>query len=241
MFRLKRFIKLFFFIICLSAGLFAILNLPVTTRQGINYSLRTIKIPLYVKILEFIDRDYHYRILVKDIVKGCKSEEEKVLAIFNWTCQNIKTNIPEGWPIVDDHILNIIIRGYGVHDQLADVFATLCTYAGMPATMYGLTPRGSRNKLVVAAVYLDREWRIFDPYHGKYFINREGKIASIQDIISNSSLVNKQQNSFLFNGCEYFRYFESLEKINRQAISQLRSRQQMPIFRLGSEIKKRIR
>ena len=214
----------------------AVLNLPVSTRQGINYSVRTIKIPLYIKILELIDRDYHYRVLAKDITKGRKTDEEKVLAIFNWTHQNIKTNIPEGWPIVDDHILNIIIRGYGVHDQLADVFSALCVYAGIPAKMYEITPPGLRNKLVVSVVYLDGTWRIFDPFHNKYFKNKKGEIASIQDIISDSSLVNRKQNDFLFNGVEYFRYFEGLYLPNEQEY--LRARQQMPLQRVAYEIKK---
>ena len=56
----------------------------------------------------------------------------RVLAVFDWTARRIQPT-PEGWPVVDDHILNIIIRGYGMTDQRADVFATLTTYAGVPA------------------------------------------------------------------------------------------------------------
>ena len=234
--KAKRLIKLVSLILVGLLLCVVVSNLPVTTRQGINYSVHTIRMPLYIKILEFVDRDYHYRVLVKDTVKGCKSEEEKVLAIFNWTCQNIRTDIPGGWPIVDDHILNIVIRGYGVNDQLADVFTTLCVYAGTSAVMYTISPCGSKNELMVAAVYLDGAWRIFDPFHGKYFINKQGKIASIQDIISNPSLVDRKQNSFLANGVEYFRYFEDLSTYNVEGF--LRAQKQMPLQRVAYEIKK---
>lgn len=97
---LKRFTKLFFFVICLSAGLLGILNIPVTSQQGVNYVVRTIKMPLYIKGIEFIDRDYHYKELVKEICQGCTNDEEKVLALFEWTHQNIKRDIPEDWPII---------------------------------------------------------------------------------------------------------------------------------------------
>ena len=213
-----------------------LLNVEVTTKQGINGVVRTKKIPLYYKALAFMYRHFAYKQLVNEIIEDKQIDQDKVLAIFNWTHQNIKTNIPEGWPIVDDHILNIIIRGYGVHDQLADVFTALCVYAGIPATIYIISPPGVRNKLAVAAVYLDGAWRIFDPFHDKYFRNKKGEIASIQDIISNPSLVDREQNSFIYKGNQYFRYFEKLPAFSEPEI--LRAQQQMPLQRIAYEIKK---
>ena len=96
MLHLKRLIKISFLIICLSAGLLLILNIPVTSQQGVNYVVRTIKMPLYIKIIEFLDRDYHYKELAEEICQGCGSDKDKVLALFEWTHQNIKRNIPEG-------------------------------------------------------------------------------------------------------------------------------------------------
>ncbi|HPM43368.1 MAG TPA: hypothetical protein PLV52_06020, partial [Candidatus Omnitrophota bacterium] len=114
------------------AFIYMFLNIDVTTRKGIDYNVSTIKIPLYLKALDFIDRHYNYVQLTKNIIDGSKDEQEKALRIYIWVGMNIKKN-PAGMPVVDDHPLNIVIRGYGVEDQFEDVFTILCTYAGLEA------------------------------------------------------------------------------------------------------------
>jgi hypothetical protein len=42
-----------------------ILNISVTTRQGVNYQVREIKFPLYLKILDFVDRHYKQKLSVE--------------------------------------------------------------------------------------------------------------------------------------------------------------------------------
>ena len=50
------------------------LNIPVPTRQGVNYKVRVYKIPLYIKMIEFISRDYRYAQLSGEITSGKGSE-----------------------------------------------------------------------------------------------------------------------------------------------------------------------
>ena len=187
--HLKRSIKLFFFLICFSLGLYLILNLPMTSKQGIDYSVRTIRTPLYIKLIGFLARDYNYSQKVKLITEGCSSDVEKVMAIFDWTRSNIRKDIPNGWPIIDDHVWNIIVRGYGRHDQSADVFSTLCTYAGFPAVMYILQSEDSKFKICISAVYFKGNWRLMDSFNGVHFRNDKGEIASIDDINTHPDLV----------------------------------------------------
>src|SRR3990167_5775002 len=94
-----------------------ILNISVTTKQGINHEVGVLKMPLYIKIIEFIGRDYNYKSLTKEITADCITDEEKVMAIFNWVVKNIH-KIPKDFDIIDDHTLNIIIRRYGASDQM---------------------------------------------------------------------------------------------------------------------------
>ena len=110
----------------------ALLWWPATTRQGIDFRQRTILQPLYLKAMDFISRDGHYRLLAREIVQGAATDEARALQIYAWTRDHIRP-VPPGLPVVDDHIWHIIIRGYGTDDQVNDVFTTLCAYAGLSA------------------------------------------------------------------------------------------------------------
>ena len=119
--------------------------MPVTTKQGVNFEVSAHRLPLYLKAFEFLDRNAQYRQLANEITLGAAKDQARVLAVFNWTARRIQP-APEGWPVVDDHILNIIIRGYGTSDQRADVFATLATYAGVPAFWQKVKAPGTRRR-----------------------------------------------------------------------------------------------
>lgn len=171
-----------FFIILILAVSFFILNIEVTTKQGINYKVSTLKIPLYLKILDFYDRHYNYKWLVHKIIEGKTTEEEKVMAILNWTIENIATQ-PKELRIVDDHVWHIIIRGYGGHDSFLDVFTTLCNYAGVKAFFMRFPNREHTSRYSFACVQINKKWFLFDPYHGSYFTREDGSLASANDII----------------------------------------------------------
>ncbi|MFC1631097.1 hypothetical protein ACFL2I_00920 [Candidatus Omnitrophota bacterium] len=163
------------------AGLALLLNIKVTTKQGIDYQVQSIRIPLYLKILDFFDRHFNYIELVSRITSGSLSQQERALAIFKWTYHQIKPQ-PEQLPVVDDHVWSIIIRGYGAGEQSADVFTTLCNYAGMEAFYFYLPPQEGEKKLVASFVMIDGEWSIFDLQQGAYFKTAAGKLATIKDV-----------------------------------------------------------
>ena len=88
-----------------------LLTREVTTRQGIDYRIYTLRIPLYLKLVDFFDRHLNYQVLVKKIVQDTTEDEAKVARLFQWTHEHIRP-APAGLPIVDDHVWHIIIRGY---------------------------------------------------------------------------------------------------------------------------------
>lgn len=153
-------------------ALFAALNFPLNTRQGIGGVVATKKIPLYAKACGYLFRDYQYRELSGKITEGAKSDIEKVMAIYMWTVENIKRP-PKDFPVIDDHIWDIIVRRYGGNDQIADVFTTLVSYAGYEAFWEKLNTGGSGKALILSFVRIGKEWRVFDLYYNKYFLNDE--------------------------------------------------------------------
>ena len=233
--KAKTLIKITFLLIGLLLCV-TVLNLPVTTRQGINYSVHTIKIPLYIKILEFIDRNYSYRVLVKDIIRDCKDEQEKVMKIFRWTYKNIR-KAPVDFPIVDDHVWHIIVRGYGVNDQFSDVFATLCNYAGVDAFYTWAYSDDKKSALPLAFVEINDKWFVFYPYRGAYFENCRGELADIEDIKANDWVVVEDKGEKA--NLNYADYLSNLSIPKEYGLT--RTNIQSPFNRLIFEIKKWIR
>lgn len=158
-----------------------LLNLEVTTKQGVDYEVRVIKIPLYLKLLDFFDRHYNYGLLTKKIISGAASDEDKAMMILEWTCRNIRVN-PKELPVIDDHVWYIIVRGYGAEDQFHDVFTTLCNYANLNAFYYDVYSEMGDARKPLSFVRLGDRWTIFDVYNGAYFINKKGQIAGIGDL-----------------------------------------------------------
>lgn len=175
--RLKKIIPIVA-VLCAAAIL---LNFRAATRQGINYSVRTVRIPLYLKLFDFFDRHYNYRFLVGEITGDTAGAKEKAMKIFAWTYANIRRQ-PDSLPVIDDHVWHIIIRGYGVADQFSDAFTTLCNYAGMDAFFRQAYNNDRSLRLPLSFIKINDGWHIFDPYRGAYFENKSGVLATIDDL-----------------------------------------------------------
>jgi len=227
----KYLIILFSFALIVLLAVF-ILNLRVSYYQGINYQVRLVNIPLYLKIIDLFSRHYHYKELTREIASGSKTDEDKAFKLFTWTHSNIK-DIPDGFPVVDDHVWHIIVRGYGARDQFQDVFTTLCNYAGLEAFFCLLHKKDHSSKIPISFVRLDRKWRVFDPYCGIYFKNREGDIASIDDIKNGNWVAVAIAEAKDF---DYKDFFNNLPTVNEIGLN--RANIQSPLNRLLFEIKK---
>lgn len=211
----------------------AALNLPVTTKQGVNYVVSTKRMPLYFKVLGFFYRHFAYQQLIKEITKDAKSDRGKILAIFKWTYKNIKQR-PEGWPVIDDHVWHIVIRGYGENDQAADVFATLCNYAGVDAFYSWVYTRDRKQRIPLSFARIDSKWVVFDPFHGIYFKVEKDKLADVEAIRSGSGWTIEAQDEK--PTIDYAIYFDNLPPVKE--IELKKANTQSPLNRLLSEITK---
>lgn len=175
--KLIKYLLISVFIFALST---AVLTQEVNTKQGINYHVYTKKIPLYLKLLDFYDRHYNYRYLIKKLTDKKDNHQQRIMKLLSWTYQNINYQ-PKELPVIDDHVWHIIVRGFGTGDQFSDVFCTLCVYAGMPAFFSYISSQPSGTRTLS---FIRSEGKVFvlDPYRGAYFENNEGKLASIDDI-----------------------------------------------------------
>lgn len=192
--------------------------------------------PLYVKWTQFLSRHYEYVRLSKEITAGCKTDEEKVLAVLKWTREHLK-DVPPGMPICDDHILNIIIRGYAVPEQFQEVFVTLCSYSGAPAFYEKVYSRSREKKHIFSFVKLSGKWRIFDAYSGLYFRTKGNDIAAVEDIMSDKSLIGAPGlDNIMLEGIPCKEFYLNLGPVAQPVTS--RAQRQMPLNRVLYEIRK---
>ena len=146
-------------------------SIPVSVRQGMNYTLQENRIPLGWKVIHFLSRHHRMQMLTAQIVGKEISEEKKALDVYDWVRANIYRGIPSGLPVVDDHVLDIAIRRYGSEDQIADLFTALCSYAGLEARWDRVSVASNRWVAAIPVVNISHRLIVMDPYRG--FISRD--------------------------------------------------------------------
>ncbi len=184
-----------------------VLTLPLTTRQGVNYRQTTRSIPAYVKSIDFMQRHFQYRLLASNICAGLNASQDCMLAILRWTGANIRPT-PDGWPVIDDHVLHIIIRGHGKDDQIADVFTTLSTYAGIPAFWMFLKDPNDGTYFVLSFARLQDGWIPLDVERQRVFRANDGRLATVGDLLGDPRLIQAGTNG----GPEAHRYLRFISK-----------------------------
>ena len=172
----KKIILLLILILVLAILLF---TTKKTTRFiGINYKVTEYEIPIYLKIIDFYDRHYNYKYLVKNINRNNNNENDIILNTTKWIKNNIK-KIPEDVDIIDNHALTIFERRLGNDDQFSDLLSVLLVYSNIDS-FYIAKFNQIRHPLTFFKI--DNYWSIIDPYYGIYFTNNVRLFASIEDI-----------------------------------------------------------
>lgn len=162
-------------------------NIPTTTRIGIDNREQIFAMPLYQKLVAFVHRDLQMRALSARVVGDATGAEEKALKILEWAAREVRP-VPAGFPVVDDHPLHIVIRGYGSYDQAADVFANLAAYAGVRAKFVFCRDPEGRALYAFGLAEIDGAWRPFDVREGRVFRLPSGALASVDDLRADPSL-----------------------------------------------------
>jgi hypothetical protein len=226
---------LFLFLILITA-MIGVLNIKVTTKQGVNYHVYELEIPIYLKVLNFYDRHFNYKWLVNRITKNLETKEEKVIQIFKWTHENIRPQ-PKSLPIMDDHVWNVYLRGYGINENFNDLFTTLCSYVGLDSVFISLKSNDSSPSIQVSFIKLGKGWVLLDPYHGGYIINKDGGLATIEDINGENWRLQKIGSAEISDSF-YGPYLENLPDIGDVGLN--RANTQSPVNRLLFFVRKNI-
>jgi hypothetical protein len=159
---------------------------PTSRYVGVNYVVSEQTLPLWMKAAEFVDRDASLANMAYVVLGGIAEDEAKAAAALRWTLANVR-NTPSGFPVIDDHVWHIVIRGYGEADQQADVFTTLLTYQGVRAYWAFIGP--SPREIPLSYVWINGRWRVYDVRRGFVFRTATGELATPQDLAADRSAV----------------------------------------------------
>jgi len=230
----KRYLVLIFIFLLFLCSI-ALLNKKATMRQGVDGKLSIITLPLYLKVLNFYDRHYNYKWLAKQITGHLDTREDKILRLFHWTYETIQPQ-PESLPVIDSHVWDIYIRGYGTRANFHDIFSTLCNYIGADAFFIRLYARDTGGILNQSFVRMKRGWVVFDPYNGIYFRNNTGDLATIEEIIEQDCHIVKLSQTDI-SKAYYEQYIvENLPRIKICSSKLIRANIQSPINRLRFQL-----
>ena len=187
---------------------------PTTTRFGVDYRWSSKTIPLYEKAVNFISRDVQTRRLAREISGGIPDARTRALTLFRWVGTNVRKT-PAGFPVVDDHLWHVIVRGYGAPDQRTEAYSLLATYSGVPAASTALVkwvgdkPRGL---MVAISEFEGRRW-LFDVDNQLLFAHEDGALASLDELVAQPALVGRAAGGLAVNGIPYLQYFEHLDRL----------------------------
>lgn len=173
-------------VLLLSGGIYGLLNLKTTTTMAINFQSKDYEIPVYLKILDFYSRHFHYKYLVKNVTQDYEQQREKILALAKWVNLNIKRT-PDGVDVVDNHPLTIVERRLGLPEQFSDLLSVLLVYSGSQSFFKRINLKSiylfyEGNRYPLTFFKNEGSWSVMDPYQGFYFVNIDGDFASISDL-----------------------------------------------------------
>jgi hypothetical protein len=231
----KRYLVLIFIFLLFLCSI-ALLNKKVTILQGVDFKVSRITMPLYLKVLNFYNRHYNYKWLAKQITGHLDTKEDKILRLFHWTHETIKPQ-PESLPVMDSHVWDVYVRGYGASDNIHDLFSTLCNYIGTDAFFTPLYRKAGGRSILLSFVRMKRGWVAFDPNRGIYFRNNTGDLATIEEIDEQDCHMVKLKQTGSIPKDYYEQYIvKNLPRIERIGSGLNRANTQSPINRLRFQL-----
>jgi hypothetical protein len=185
---------------------------PVTTATGLNYRVTVKRLTLVEKVLAFVDRDLEMRRLSQEIAGSGGAPDERLLRLYAWVTENIHP-VPPGLPIIDDHVFHIFVRRYGAVDQRAEALAALASYDGMPAATLALGKNPKRLIIQLTVVRLGERLVVFDVNNRIVFRRPSGELASLGDLSTEPSIIERSAPGVVVEDVPYREHFERLSAL----------------------------
>lgn len=110
-----------------------------------------------------------------------ESAAEKAWRLVGAHTIPLKSAISESWIHEPLPVLNSI--GFGLCDDLAEVLSAIWQAQGYRTRIWMLEGH------VVPEVYENRKWRMYDPSFAVYYLNKEGEVAGVEELVASPDLI----------------------------------------------------
>lgn len=220
--------------LALACGVAGIALWPVTTRVGVNFVVTSHRLTLAEKTVHFVSRHWQTQRVAESVTSPGQGFEEKIERILAWVSENVRS-VPEGFPIVDDHPLHIILRGYGASDQRTEAFTLLASYSGLPAGTVVLNAKGTRETTMLALVEWKGHLYPVDVQHNLLFRTPDGRLAHLAELMEHPQWIEAAAAGRINSGVPYAAYWEQIGSLEP---SFARMRLQKPWSRFQATIQK---
>ena len=142
---------------------------------------------------EFVYKELSYRLITDRALRDEADAEHVALRLSEFIDEN---TYPGGGPALDTNAWNDLVRGIGWCDQVSWMLGTLLSTKNIPGRIVFLdghtSDTGEAVGHVMAEVYLDGEWRLFDPLYGLVFRTSTGRLATLAELSADWHLVSSQ-------------------------------------------------
>lgn len=204
-------------------------HLPVTSREGVDDTVKDHRIALWEKVARFLVRHAEFQRMVEEAASGEADPQRRVLRLMDWTRRQVRLQ-PSDLPLIDDHISHIVLRHYGNEGQMAEVCTALTTYTGNDGRWAWSNDPHKGARLALCFIKADEGWWVFDILHGAWFERPDGKIATVEDFRDKERLRIRGQAPESYGGVPYRDFFIEVEKVWQRGFS--RAPGQIPWHRL---------
>lgn len=219
-------------VLAIAVVLLIFAQLPTGTRTGVDYVVTERSLPLYEKALAFLDRDIRMRALAAQIVQDTSGSVARALIILEWTHGHVRP-VPQGVPVIDDHPLGVLIRGYGTVDQAADVFANLAAYSGIRVMFVFSRDGEGKPRYAFGLAEIEGAWRVFDVREGRAFRDRTGALAAVDLLRTDAALTSNLPSPREGRGIAYPELLAGIDLTEQRAAAE-----QMPLSRALREMQR---
>lgn len=134
--------------------------------------------------------------LLNIVAKGLavhKNQKENIVALFNWITTNQRKKNKES--SISEYIYSYLSGECG---RNAKLFALLVRKTGTPARLAYLY-RDEEPIHVIAEVYYEEKWRVFDVGAGYYYLVNGNSFATAEDLKNSPSLFESVVNKYKYN------------------------------------------
>lgn len=134
------------------------------------------------RLRDYLHRELLYKVIVSKLTEGIRSDKEKAFKLMDYVYTHVVINVQTYEEILDKHPLSDLKRGVGVCDQLANTLITLARKAHIKGRLIFLKGDSDSSRHSVCDLYINGEFRMFDPTFNFVYINNEKEIATFDDI-----------------------------------------------------------